>query len=150
MRRLAFTLCALSVLACCTAPAPRKQCTPAEHNQVENEADTLRTWNALYKAYRHFKHCMDDVDAEEGYSESIARILADRWETLPRLAQLIREDREFGAFVGLDATMDMNDVAKIRDRALHNCPAGLSGICTKLRKDADAAIAEDAAVRKKA
>jgi hypothetical protein len=149
MRKLVFTFCALGVLSCCTAYAQVKPCTPAEQDQVGKEADSFRTWDALYKSFRQFKHCTNNAEAEEGYSESKARILADHWETLPRLAQLIREDREFGTFVGLDATMDMNDVAKIRDRALHNCPAGLSWICTKLRKDADAAIAEDAAVRKK-
>jgi hypothetical protein len=148
MRKPVLALCTLSLLACCTAGAQRKQCTPAEYRQVESEAVTLRTWDAVFKSYRHFKHCVNDADAEEGYSESIARILTDHWETLPRLAQLIRIDSEFGAFVGLDATMDMDDVAKIKDNALHHCPAGLGIICTKLSKDADTAIAEDAAVRR--
>src|SRR6516225_7917663 len=82
-----------------------KPCTRAEQIQVENEAVNLRTWDSLYKSYKRYGHC-DDVDAAEGYSESIARILADHWETLPRLAELIQKDRSFGRFVGLDATMD--------------------------------------------
>lgn len=148
MRKLVFTLCSVCVFACCNAQTQQKTCTPAEQDQVGKEADSLRTWDALYKSYKQFKHCENNAEAEEGYSESIARILADHWETLPRLAQLIRKDSEFGTFVGLDATMSMDDVAKIQDNALHHCPAGLSGLCTKLRKDADRAIADDAAVRK--
>ena len=87
--------------------------------------------------------------SEEGYSESIARILVDHWETLPRLAQLIDQDKSFGAFVGLGATMNMDDVAKIKLNAAQRCPGGLANLCAKLRKDADEAIAEDASAKKK-
>ncbi len=147
MRKFVYLIFAVCFLVCGVAHAQHKPpCTPAEYRQVEDEAVTLRTWDALYKSYRQYKHCWDhadDVDADEGYSESIARILADHWETLPRLAQLIAKDRGFGNFVGLDATMDMKDVAKIKNNALRHCPAGLSGLCSKLKKDADWAIAED-------
>src|SRR6266700_1683922 len=124
--------------------AQQKPCTDADRSQVEKDASTLRTWDALYRSYRQFRHCWNDVDAQEGYSESEARILADHWETLPRLAYLVKKDREFEGFVGLDATMSMNDVKKIKDNAIHHCPRGLSELCTKLNRDADSAIAEDA------
>lgn len=143
-----FTMCAAYVFACCTAQAQQKPCTPAEQDQVGKEADSFRTWDALYKSYKQFKHCRNNAEAEEGYSESKARILADHWETLPRLAELIKIDSEFGTFVGLDSTMRMDDVTRIRENALHHCPAGLSVLCTKLRKDAESAIADDAAVKK--
>jgi hypothetical protein len=151
MRKLVYQLCALCFLVCCAAQAQQKPCSQAEQDQVGNEAGSLRSWDALYKSYRQFRRCWnhaDNVDADEGYSESIARILADHWETLPRLAQLIKKDAGFGTFAGLSATMNMDDVAKIRDKALHHCPAGLSGLCAKLKKEADMAIAEDAEVKK--
>jgi len=128
-----------------TTQAQQKPCNHADRDQVEKEADTLRSWDALYRSYRQFKNCRDDVDAQEGYSESEARILADHWETLPRLAYLIKQDRAFGGFVGLDATMSMDDVRKIKENAINHCPRGLSALCTKLKRDADSAIAEDAA-----
>jgi hypothetical protein len=143
MFRVVAPLILFTVFAAGGSYCQQKPCTEAERLQVEKEAVTLRTWDALYKSYRKFRHC-DDVDAQEGYSESEARILADRWETLPRLAQLIDVDKSFGRFVGLDATMDMKDVAKIRVNAVKRCPAGLARICSKLKKDADEAIAEDA------
>jgi len=145
LRRFAVT--ALVVLTVVPAVSQSKPCTPRDRLQVEKEASILRTWDSLYRSYKRYRQC-DDVDAAEGYSESKARILADHWETLPRLAELIQKDRSFSRFVGLDATMDMQDVAKIKRLATTHCPAGLKELCAKLRHDADDAIAEDAAVRK--
>ena len=120
-----------------------RPCTRAEHLQVEKEAETLRAWDSLYKSYKHYEHC-DDVDAAEGYRESIARILTDHWETLPRLSEIIQKDKSFGSFVTLDATMNMADVAKIKELATEYCPAGLEQLCARLKQDADDAIADDA------
>jgi len=114
---------------------------------MENEADTLRSWDALYKSYRLYGRC-DDVDAAEGYSESIARILVDHWDTLPRLSQLIKKDKGFQRFVGLDATMDTQDLEKVRENAMRRCPAGLAGLCKQLREKADAAIQESVSLTK--
>jgi hypothetical protein len=143
-----FAVVLLCVPIAASVFSQSKPCTPSEHAQVENEAVNLRTWDSLYRSYRRYAHC-EDVDAAEGYSESIARILADHWETLPRLAELIQKDRSFGRFVGLNGTMDMGDVAKIKGLATDQCPAGLEKLCTKLKHDADEAIAEDAAARQK-
>jgi len=142
-----FAAVTLPMLFAVSVTSQQKPCTNAEHLQVEKEAVTLRTWDSLYRSYKRYGHC-DDVDASEGYSESIARILADHWETLPRLGELIQKDKSFGRFVGLDATMDMGDVAKIKELATTRCPPGLESLCSKLKHDADEAIAEDASARK--
>jgi hypothetical protein len=137
-----------SVVLCTFGHAQHKPCTPAQRLEAEKEAMTLRSWDALYKSYQRYGHC-SDVDAAEGYSESVARILADNWDTLPRLSQLIERDREFEKFVGLDATMSMKDVAKIKDSAVQHCPKGLKNLCNKLRDQADSAIAEDAVAHRR-
>jgi len=124
------------------AYSQRTPCTRAEQLQAEKEAVTLRSWDALYRSYRLYARC-DNATAAEGYSESIARILVDDWSTLPRLAQLVRKDKGFGGFVGLDATMDMKDVMAIRQNATRHCPAGVADLCSKLAKDANAAIEEE-------
>jgi hypothetical protein len=130
------------------AQNPQRQvCTYAERRQVEKEAMTLRTWDALYHSYRKFRHC-EDVDAAEGYSESKARVLVDHWDTLPRAAQLIRQDKSFRGFVRVDATMDTADVEKIKQNATHSCPAGLSALCKELIRTADEALEENAAAQK--
>jgi hypothetical protein len=126
--------------------AQQKPCTESEYRNMETEASQLRNWNAAYNYHRHYKRCEFDADAAEGYSESVARILVDHWETLPRLRELMRRDKTFR--IGLDATMDMNDITKIRQNAIQKCPTGLRDLCAKLRKSADEAIAEDAYTRK--
>lgn len=142
--KLGTLLLAISAIFVGTAAlAQRRPCTQAQNIKAEEESDTLRSWDALYQSYRNYAHC-ENVSASEGYSESVARILVEHWQTLPRLEQLARMDKGFANFVRLDATMNMDDVAKIKDNALHHCPAGLKGLCEKLRRDADAAIADDA------
>jgi hypothetical protein len=146
MRTLALALIA-AVAFSGSAETPKRICSEAEQMQVEKEAVTLRSWDAFYKSYRRYRHC-DDVSAAEGYSESIARILADHWRTLPRLKQLIDRDKAFGNFVTINASMNIEDVAKIRDYATNRCPAGLTALCAKLKRQTDNAIAEHASFHK--
>jgi hypothetical protein len=135
------------------AYAQQNACPQRDIDKIELEASRLRSWDALYRSFRqyadyqqcyqkHYKQEFGNASADEGYSESIARILSDHWDTLPRLATLIKQDRKFSAFVHLDATMDMKDVNKIRRLAIQNCPLGLNNLCGSLRKSADSAIAE--------
>jgi hypothetical protein len=109
-----------------------------------DEADRLRTWNALYKSYRLYRQC-DDGAIAEGYSESVARILVDHWKTLPELDLLTKKDAGFRRFVLLhvDATLDTDDVAIVRRRARRQCPLGLDRLCNDLAKEAEAALREN-------
>jgi hypothetical protein len=115
---------------------------------METKSDTIRSWDALYRSFMTYRACLDDVEAQEGYSESKARILADHWDTLPRLSALIRKNPEFGRWVMLDATMNIDDLHKIRESAIHHCPAGMKRICARLVKQADDAVAENADAQK--
>jgi len=109
---------------------------------------TLRTWDALYKSYASYRSC-DDGFVGENYSESVARLLVDHWNTLPRLASLARENVDFRRFVlkHVDATLDMKDVEKIKAEAKTQCPQGLRALCDDLGKQADSALKEDASPR---
>src|SRR6266571_4981753 len=106
------------------------RCATREALHAEAEADTLRSWNTLYKSYRSYRQC-DDGSIGEGYSESVARIIVDHWETLPRFAQLARNDPDFRRFVlkHVDETLDMKDVEKIRMNAKSRCPNRLRVLC---------------------
>jgi hypothetical protein len=105
----------------------------------------LRTWDTLYRSYKSYQHC-DDGAIGEGYSESVARILVDHWQTLPQLDRLARKDAHFRRFVlrHLDATLNMDDVEKVRKTATTQCPSGLRVLCDDLIKQANSAINEDA------
>lgn len=143
---LFLTICVSSL----SAQAQQKPCSQAESQQSESEADSLRTWDTLYKSYRLYAHC-DNASAAEGYSESVARILVDHWRTLPRLSQLTRKDKRFRDFVlgHVDATLDMSDVRKIRTNAMQHCLPTLRNLCADLRKEAESALREDASVQSK-
>ena len=126
-----------------TTYGQRQSCTVAQAEKAEQEADGLRTWDALYKSFHRFSHC-DDGAIAEGYSESVARILADHWEALPRFAVLPSNDKPFQKFVlgHVDATLNMDDVKTIRTNAIHHCPAAQSDLCKQLRVAAESAMKE--------
>jgi hypothetical protein len=126
----------------------QRTCTGAEARRAEAEAVTLRAWNALYRSYKLYPQC-DDGAIGEGYSESIARILVDHWDTLPQLARLAKEDAEFRRFVmgHVDATLTIGDVKKIRMNAKTKCPTGLRDVCTDLAKQAHSGLKQGASSR---
>jgi len=75
--------------------AQKRGCDDVEGQHAFDEAITLRSWDALYKSYKLYRQC-DDGAVGKGYSESVARILSDHWNTLPELARLARKDSQFG------------------------------------------------------
>jgi len=46
----------------------------------------------------------------------------------------------------IDATLDANDLKKIRAKANTQCPSALRVVCAELAKQADAALKEDASL----
>src|SRR5262245_61473488 len=96
-------------LACAQQPP----CTPAEGRRAEMQADTLRSWDALYSWYKRYRQC-DDGAVGEGYAESVARVLVDHWSTLPRFADLAKKDPRFQPFVlaHIGTTLDIKDLRK--------------------------------------
>ncbi|HZC24296.1 MAG TPA: hypothetical protein VE866_13215, partial [Candidatus Binatia bacterium] len=108
-----------------------------------DKTDSLRTWDALYKSYRSYQRC-DDGAIAEGYSESVIRILADHWSTLPQLSRLAKHDAQFRRFVirHVDATLNSDDVMLVRSKAKTACPEGSNKLCSDLAKQTDAALKE--------
>lgn len=127
--------------------APNPPCTAAEGRRALDEADTLRSWDTLYKSYRSYRQC-DDGAIAEGYSESVARILVGHWDELPRLAEVTARSAPFRRFVLLhvDSTLDTNDLRTISRNARTKCPSELRTTCADLEKKASAAIAGQAAL----
>lgn len=127
-----MTLCA------CSAFAQQTQCSDAEAQHAEAEAETLRSWGDLYKSYTSYRQC-DDGAIGEGYSESVARILVDHWMTLPRLDHLAKKNADFRRFVlkHIDETITGSDAKKIRANAKNRCPSGLDRLCDDISKQAE-------------
>jgi hypothetical protein len=131
-------VCSLILAFSCAGYAQQRPC-PAV-------IGTLQTWDALYKSFKSYAHC-DDGAVAEGYSESVARILVDHWSTLPRVAYLAKENVDFRRFVlkHVDASLDKDDLEKIKLKARAQCPNSLRVLCNDLGKQADTALKEDAA-----
>jgi hypothetical protein len=135
------------VFSASVACAQQRRCTEAEAERAMTQADTPRNWDTLYSSYKLYGQC-DDGAIAEGYSESVARILVDHWSTLPRLASLATKNARFRRFVlaHVDATLDINDLKKIRTSAKTQCSSELAAICADLTKQADAALKDDASL----
>ena len=118
--------------------AEQIRCGKTDALRAEAQAETLRSWDDVYKSYRSYRQC-DDGAIAEGYSESVSCILVDHWITLPRLAQLVRRDDEFRRFLlnHVDETLSGEDVRTIRANAKNACPTGLRHLCDDLMKRAE-------------
>ncbi|UPG89541.1 hypothetical protein L2Y96_19405 [Luteibacter aegosomaticola] len=110
-------------------------CTRAMAMKAMTEADSLRTWRAVYASYERYRSC-DDGAIAEGYSASIATLLADHWATLGELARLIQDDAHFEAFVlsHVDETIILEQGIAIKDHATRQCPKGSKTFCAKLKR----------------
>lgn len=146
MRRkgLAVGISILAALFCGQrAAAQRPGCSEAQASRAEDEADDLKSWDALHKSCKLYRGC-DDGAIAEGYSDSVAKILANHWDTLLRLDTLSRGDAGFRKFVlrHIDATGDTKDLEKIAESAKRECPEGLGALCAEISNSADEALSE--------
>ena len=64
--------------------AATRICAEQEAISAEMEADSLKTWAQVFAAYKQYRQC-DDGGIAEGYSDSIATLLAERWDQLKTL-----------------------------------------------------------------
>jgi hypothetical protein len=115
--------------------AQKARCTQSQITRLEDDSDQLRNWSALHSYYLRYKACnLDDADAEEGYSEPVARILVDSWKELPVGAQLMNRDIGFRRFVlsGINITLLVDDLDAIKRNSQYKCPIGQYRLCKDL------------------
>jgi len=105
----------------------------ADARAAEMSTDSLRTWTSVAAAFKQFSGCDDGVVAE-GFSEGIARLMADHWAQLPQLAHLTPSNPGLESFVlkHLDETINLADAKKIATLAHDSCPKDTQSLCTKI------------------
>ena len=86
-RRLLSTIALMTMSASC-AVGQSVPCSATDSKNALDQADRLRTWQTLYRTYKRYDQC-DDGGIGEGFSESVARILADHWRTLAHSATVV-------------------------------------------------------------
>lgn len=105
-------------------------CSKNEAITAEQEASGLMDWDALYASYRRYRQC-DDGAIAEGYSESVTRMLDQRWSELPKLQSLVQQDGNFRTFVlrHIDQTISRDRFEAIMKNAQDRCQVDASSIC---------------------
>lgn len=114
-----------------------RQCSKAEERAAEDIAGRLKTWPAVYDAYRRYSHC-DDGSIGQGFSESITVLLSKRWNRFDEFRRLARKDGEFESFVvrHIDLTVPVERLEVIALNARQRCGAGGS-LCERIAQRAN-------------
>jgi hypothetical protein len=134
---LALLLCAWGS----AAYAGRLGCDNNLARQAENEVDNnLKSWRQMYESFKRYAPC-DDGALWEAYSDSVVRILAERWEQLPHLQSFVARDARFRQFVlrHIDPTASEDALARVVINASRRCPTGQAQLCDAILQQALAA-----------
>ena len=110
-------------------------CGREDAQRAETEASSLKTWQQVFESYERYRWC-DDGAISEGYSSSIATLLASDWGNLGALLQLIKSHPDFEKFVikHLDDTMTQDQDTKIQGNIRTSCPKDGARFCVAVQK----------------
>ena len=123
-------------LGCVRASGTQTDTCPSEMAmRAESEASTLATWQAVFESYKKFKQC-DDGAIAEGYSSSIAILLADHWGDIDQLTRLSNLNTAFRKFVvrHVDETMSFDQATKIKKNIAQRCPSDAKKLCDEIQR----------------
>jgi hypothetical protein len=116
-----------------------QQCSPQEAIRAERESSSLQSWADVHESYKKYVQC-DDGAISEGYSNSVAYLLSEKWSTVDQLNRLVEHDKGFEKFVlrHIDELMSAAQAEKIRANADDRCPLQAGHLCklisAKLKK----------------
>ncbi|NPD68716.1 hypothetical protein HN018_13105 [Lichenicola cladoniae] len=87
-------------------------------------------------------HACDEGSMQEGSSDSVGRILADSWQTLPQLANEIVKEPKLRGFVlaHINGTLDTAQIQKIQHYATTACPKTDELLCKQIAGAAHEAL----------
>lgn len=99
-----------------------QQCTQAEAMKAEAESSSLTTWHEVIGSYERYRQC-DDGAISEGYSASVAALLASHWEETHELKKLFAKNHDFEQFVirHIDETMTAEQGDAIKKHVQSDC-----------------------------
>jgi hypothetical protein len=117
-----------------TSAAQNEACPRDLAMKAESEASNLETWQAVFGSYKKYRQC-DDGSIAEGYSSSIATLLADHWGDIDQLTRLSSQNAGFRKFVlrHIDETMSFDQAKAIKKNIAQKCPSGASKLCDEIR-----------------
>ena len=89
-------ICSFALLFCVANAQPR--CGDAAMVAAERDAVRIRSWDSAFRWVKLYGTCAF-VAADEGFSDSVGRLLVEHWSNLTRAAALIRKNPDFRPFV---------------------------------------------------
>lgn len=109
-------------------------CTQDDAMKAMSEASDLKTWNAVFDSYKKYKQC-DDGAIAEGYSSSVAYLLADKWGNIVDLISLSKKNPGFRQFVlkHVDETMSFEQGEVIKSNIKDHCPSNGKRLCIDIQ-----------------
>lgn len=133
----------LVIVACLTAMwfapsvwAGTRVCTKEEAIAAETAAPA-QSWEQLHQQFKRYSHC-DDGAIGEGFSESVTLLLADRWQDIRQLGEILSRDSAFRKFVirHINETVPVERLNRIIENANKLCPRSLRGLCRDIETTA--------------
>jgi hypothetical protein len=131
--RLLFAVLTLGIVT--VGPiANARECSRSEEIAAGDSVVRLGSWARMHEVFQKYSQC-DDGFIAEGYSEGVARLLVDRWNTFPQLAALTLSDPSFKGFVlrHINSTLNLKDLKRISFLASNNCPRASEPLCTEIK-----------------
>ena len=114
-----------------------KECTQLILDEADKNAGDFKSWENVYIYSKKYDNCIGS-DTQESVSEGIVRMLADKWDQLSDLKNIIKKDKRFKIFViyGIDSTVSGDDLLKIHNLATKHCPKNSKMLCRKIGNEA--------------
>lgn len=116
--------------------AHAKECSQTIYDEADKNAIDFGSWENVYNYSKKYDGCIGS-DTQESVSESIVKILADKWDQLYSLDKLIKKDHKFERFVieNITSTVYYEDLVKIHKNATKKCPNNLLNLCTAIDRE---------------
>jgi hypothetical protein len=126
------------LVAASASAAEGLRCTAHDSTRAEQSIDSLTSWRRVFRAYRDFHRC-DDGAVAEGFSDRIALLLVDHWNSIDDLAALTRKAPDFERFVlkHVDTLMSPDQSRTLVEHARRQCPSRAKQLCQRLTTKAE-------------
>jgi hypothetical protein len=110
-----------------------KPCTTEDSIRADAGLASLKTWADVYRAYMKFAQC-DQGSVAEGYSDSVARLLSEKWDSADELNRICSRNRGFEKFVlrHVDELMTPQQARTVRKNARSHCPRNALKLCRQI------------------
>ncbi|EHP7599153.1 hypothetical protein KP220_002071 [Salmonella enterica] len=116
-------------------------CSQQDFDKADMAISSLNSWATVDDYFSKYSDC--DIDyVNEGTSEKIIRLLIDKWEQLNELSALVKRKPVIENYVleHVNATLDIDDLEKLRDYSASDCYIDNENLCEKLHFSAISAL----------